>query len=272
MSRFRATGHGFHNKLPNVQASAADASAKMTDLISGSTIYLYATGVSTSWSLAGSASQTQSRRTFYPQHLVQGNVIVKGIMPNQYQYDRLVEFVESHHHNVLGLRSSNSPIFGTGITGNPFNSLGGANQNAGDVGVEFMLMPEAIDVSWTGSVDEGRQPTIPKGPYRIKEPMHVAGLITEIRAGAQRFVNSPVFEISLKVTRDYREQAYVDARSVKEAMARFEGGLGTGYKPETLTEDDSKDPIDLIDDLIDAGESVVDGIKDVWDDVSGWLT
>jgi hypothetical protein len=198
---------------------------------------------------------------------VQGNVVIKGRVANQYEYDRIVEFAEAHHHNMLGIRNSTaSSIFGTGMTSGTFNAPGGANQNQGDVGVEFMLLPSTTASQW----EDGS--AMKKGPYHIQSPMHVSGIITEMRAGAQRFVNSPEFEIGLKVTRDHREQPYQDLRDVQEAMGRYVLGLGTAYKPEGLTEPNPEDdPLTPIDNLIDIGQGVVDGVTSVWDNVTDFL-
>lgn len=288
MTGFRATGHGFQNTNGGLPASESTASGVLTDSAGGK-IYLYVTSVSNQWSLVGSVSQTHSRRQFYPQHLVQDAIVIKGQCPSQHEYDRLVQFIETHHRKALGLTESSSPEYANSMNSGIFSSIFDKSKtNDGKVsGVTFLLLPEDAEESWnhpevTGQVTivgggteyqvdydrstDWSKDKLKKGIYKIPK-VHVSGLITEIRAGAQRFVQAPEFEIGLKVIHDFtllNENRYYDVRRLGGLASRFSQGLGGGFYTEKIKEADSyTDPLwDTIDGIVDggleAGQNIVD--------------
>lgn len=281
MTGFRATGKGLSNQTPDFPADERTGSAKLFDSNTGRSLYLFVTNVSTSWSLQGSASQTQSRRTFYPQHLVQADVVVKGQCANQYEYDRLVEFVERHQHGMLGLSRGTgvSPIFSSGISSAAFAKDGPEPTH---IGVDFMLLPSVYGTHWAppigGVVDKDGVP-IPsaKGIYKLPQ-FYVAGIITQIRAGATKFKFSPEFEFGLKVTRDYNGGLYDDVRDVQKAMGSYQAGLGTMYTAQEQLNGGGADSVDwgaldpIIDDAAEAIEAGAEWLEEAVNDVVEGIT
>lgn len=59
-------------------------------------IWMYVTHVGTGWQLAGLKAQTRRSATFYPTNLQQSELMVRGICPNQHEYDKLVHFIRTH--------------------------------------------------------------------------------------------------------------------------------------------------------------------------------
>ena len=301
MSTFRATGKGFHNSLPHAPADAATGSAMLKDSVSGKKLWLYVTDVSTSWSLQGSKSQTQARSTFYPQHVTQELLVVRGQCANQFEYDRIVEFITRHHRNSLGLVGDNSGAFGSSVRSSPFDrgvnrGNDGVNPNGSRIGLDFMLVPQGVEGKWIsppeGSVDDRLSPEVPnyrtknasqripegalqqdKGIYRMPK-VHVAGIVTEIRAGAKKFQFAPEFEFGLKVVHDYQRPLYDDLRSVQNAMKWYMQGLGTQYK-EPLTADPGQttyeNVLGIVEGVTDMVEPALELGEDIWNAIGDAL-
>lgn len=206
MTKFEATGQGYFNRWPDKPADSKTGNGllKNTALTDGDDnhkLWLYVTGVSSSWTLQGTQSQTSGRRSFNPQHMTQEPLVVRGQMPNQYEYDRLVEFIARHHEVATG--SSPAGVMQAITTGDGTEEA---------LAVSFRLVPYN-SIYWTTPPEPkpGEATLLERVPdeYRIGKgiyqlvPIHLEGFITEIRAGARRFENAPTFEFGLQVTRDF---------------------------------------------------------------------
>lgn len=173
---FRAQGQGWFNKLPHFPATAANANAAMTNRAAADNspsrkIYLFVNSVQTGWSLSGSTGQGAMGRVFYPRNLTQDEFVVEGIVANQYEYDRIVQFVEFHHRTQM-LPQTAVP---QNLTGDSFYS-----------GVEFLLFK-------------------PQGQHSLDmfKPLRYLTVITDIAAGHERFKNFPIYSLQCKVLYDY---------------------------------------------------------------------
>lgn len=62
--------------------------------------YLYVTDISNGWQLMGQKSQAAQSTVFYPMNVQQNDLVIKGICPSQHEYDRLVNFIKTHHNTV----------------------------------------------------------------------------------------------------------------------------------------------------------------------------
>jgi hypothetical protein len=219
--------------------------------------------------------------------MVHDLVVIKGQCASQYEYDLLVEFIERHHHAALGLqgRGNGSKQMNSGIFSSGFDRRGsndGFDPDGGKIGLDFMTLHKDEEDSWNhpdvGGVtvvggdialdrsDALSQSRLKKGIYRLP-PVHVSGVITEIRAGHQRFKYAPEFEIGLKVLHDYRQARYTDKRDVQRALGWYMSGLGAMY------EENSEEAIGALENIwdsmgnaisegIEAGADVIEGITD----------
>src|SRR3954464_6239797 len=171
---FIATGAGFHNKAPHFPATSANANGRLHNLglnegNRNHVIHLFVSEISTGWNVQGDHGQSAKARTWYPMHLSQDEVTIKGGCANQYEYDRIVEFVRAHHLRAVTPHN------------NPHSSA-----------VAFLLHPDRIQ---TGKDRKG---------HPVFETLHpgltIEGYIETVRAGHERFQFAPAWELALKVT------------------------------------------------------------------------
>jgi len=173
---FKAKGKGYFNKLPRFPATEQNANAVLHNRATANAneehkIYLFVDYVSTGWKVAGETTQTHDSRSFYPRNLIQNDVEIRGTVANNYEYDRLVRFVEHHQNSVLSAET---------FRGNYFPA------------VEFLLFKPANSSSFyhTSTGASGGK-------------MFYTIAILGIEAGAERFKNAPTFTLRCKVLHDH---------------------------------------------------------------------
>lgn len=182
---FRATGRGYFNRLPRQAATSTTGNAVLTNPGVGPRhphhkLWLYVTQTQTGWSISGDYGQSPYARTFYPQQLQQDDFIITGVVPNQYEYDRITEFVQRHHDSALQ-----------------------ADTSPGAFPLDFKLFPYRIPV---------RRDRRGRIVYRyIHRGVHLELFIQNHEAGHERFVNAPTWTLPCKVSNDFLQQQ----RSVK---------------------------------------------------------
>lgn len=233
---FRATGKGYHNRLPKLQANAHNANARLHNRGLGDSnkqheLWLFCTGVETGWNLAGEHGQSIHSRVFYPKALSQDEIAIEGIVANQYEYDRIVEFVQKHHETAL-------KGVDTGVTSSP-------NGKQGGLPVDFRLAPYRIP---TGRDKRGMT------TYRtIHGGMHYEGYITSIEAGHRRFINAPTFVFKMQVTNDFLHQrivmtALINAELQKRYLQHFGSRIKDAkFGPEVQNEQDYRETLTDVD-------------------------
>lgn len=186
ISPFKPTGLGYFNKYPDFAAAVGNANASITNLATSQSndylykLWLFVDAFETSWSLSGETSQGQLSRIFYPRNMTQGQVQIEGSVANQYEYDRLVHFVEHHHYSQMRPQGA---IANT-LDGNQYPS------------VDFMLFKPGN-----------------KQTFNAFSPVYYSLLILNIEAGHERFVNFPTYTLTCKVTYDYLEDRFKDTRT-----------------------------------------------------------
>lgn len=227
-SGFRATGKGYYNKLPNFSAetkgNAILHNRAVVDADPQHKMSIFCTAVSTGWNVIGSYGQTISNRAFYPQHLIQKPIVIEGVCANQYEYDKLVDFIQRHHETSL--------------------------QSSYDLDthpIEFKLFPYEVE---TGKVDAGGNKIMRK----IHDKMRVEGYITNIKAGHQRFVNAPTFQLEMIVAYENQEEEYrLSAEMEEEVFNKYITAFGPFVserkkpKPKTKTKTLTQTERDAID-------------------------
>lgn len=178
---FRATGKGFANRLPNFPATARNSNASIINRATPAKnnglykLYLFVDAIQTGWALSGETGQGQFGRVFYPRNLSQDELLIEGTAANQYEYDRLVRFVE-HHHNT---QFSSKLAVAQSLDGNDIYP-----------GVDFSLYKPVNSALSTFS------------------PLKYSVVITDMAAGAERFKFARPFSLQCKVTYDYLSKHY----------------------------------------------------------------
>jgi len=181
---FRATGMGLMVDLPNnvtVALTKNNANGILEPLVGigdsppEATIqYLFIDSISTEWSLSGSLGQSQEARSFYPRNMIQGDLVITGTMPNQYEYDKLVEFVLNHQKDVV-------------------------QKTDVQYGNDALLQVKGL--KFTFVTPEGRRDTTyHHGPRLIGTQFVI--VITNIKAGHERFKFAPSYTLTCKVIDD----------------------------------------------------------------------
>lgn len=183
---FLAKGKGFYNKTTGYEATVNNANASIHNKATpggnddAHKLYLFVDYVSTGWKVAGETTQTHDSRTFYPRNLIQNDVEIRGTVPSNYEYDKLVRFVEHHQNSVLRAEDYNGDFFRA---------------------VEFELF----------------QPNAPNSFYHFR-PLYYRIAILSIRAGAERFNHAPTFTLRCKVLHDYLSGRDEVAQSIDKAL------------------------------------------------------
>lgn len=190
---FRATGRGWFNKQPGLAASSKNANASVTNLAtsrSNDNLYktwLFVNAVQTGWKLAGETGQGQLGRVFYPRNLTQDQFTIEGICASQFEYDKIVEFVQHHHYSQMRPQG----LVAQSLDGNSYPA------------VDFVLFKPAGTQAFDGHA-----------------PMHYSVIIENMEAGAERFKNFPEFVLTCKVVNDYHGQNYTIQQNIKSRISR----------------------------------------------------
>lgn len=218
---FTATGRGYFNKLPSLQADARTGNAILENTALPANhklrkIYLFCTGVSTGWNVDGSYGQAIDARIFYPRGVTQDELSIRCVVANQYEYDRVVDFIQQHHASTVGNATVN-------ISRNAPAASGGTP-------LDFKLFRYRIPVSTDASGQI---------QYRtIHDSMHYEGFVPSIEAGHERFVNAIQFNIPLKISNDFIGNNFTQTALLNSALQnRYLQHFGQAYRPPTPKEE-----------------------------------
>lgn len=184
---FVARDRGTVNR-PNrhIKATASNSSASLTNMApvdsNDKKIHLWITEFETGWRLTGDVTQSAMHKSFYPRNMGQYPVTLRGVMPNQYEYDRLVHFVTVHHKTALNV-SKFYPV-------------------------RFAMARRRDKVMVNGREVENK----------IYEGKLVDGVITKINAGHKRFVYAVPFEIQMLVVKDKLDTNVTDQGEIYQRL------------------------------------------------------
>jgi len=158
---------------------------------------LWVHNLTTGYSMVGTKSQGPSTAAFYPNAVVHDNLIIEGIVPNNYMYDQLVEFITRHHQYAL---DANRDFDGIRI---------GDNAN-GTLPLRFSLFNKEQE------------------NYHKHKKIQVSCYIPTIEAGAERFQNARTYRLELLVTNSYRDvETYT--MEFAELLTRYKDRILTPY-------------------------------------------
>lgn len=192
-SPFKPTGKGFFNQYPDFEATAGNSNAYLQNKATSKSngylykIYLFVDAVETSWTLSGETGQGQLGRVFYPRNMTQGDFTIEGMVANQFEYDKLVHFVEHHHYSQMKPQ------------GGLANSLDANNYPS----VDFMLATPPMSHA-----------------FAAFDPLYYSIVIKNIAAGHERFLNFPSYTLTCKVVYDYLERPYQIQQPITSTITR----------------------------------------------------
>lgn len=148
---------------PDVDGKLANGANAFLEDSRGNRIGMWVNDISADFSLAGSTAQGPTRRDFYPHNFTQPSVKIKGQTTNNYEYNRLAEFIRHTHRDALSVSSDG-------------------------VIVSFVLL----------TPDSVRQPARPimRGRHRTVE---LTGFVRASKRGATRFVTAQDYELEFVV-------------------------------------------------------------------------
>jgi len=163
--------------------------------------YIFVHDVQRTFSISGDHGQSVYARTWYPKNFQETEMSIGIQVANQYEYDKLVEFVQNHHRTILAYGAHNDSKIG-----------------ADDFGVEFMLFKALMK---PGSNDR-----------QVVPPMHLLVVVTDIQAGHERFVNAPTATLTCRVLNDFRQLPVETSAKIYDALySSYMQTFGTQYKP-----------------------------------------
>lgn len=210
---FRATGKGWFNRYPDFAANAMNANASLTNRATSPSntefykIYLFVNSIETGWKVAGETGQGPVSRVFYPRNLTQDELVIQGLVASQYEYDRIVQFVEHHHYSQIKPQGKIAQTY----DGNSYPS------------VDFALF----------------KPTNSK--IDTYTPMRYSIVVLNIEAGHERFLNYPTYNLTCKVVYDYLGPRYEIQQDITSRINRRQiFGAASNPSPATGTSSSKK--------------------------------
>lgn len=222
---FRATGRGYFNALPNFPANAKNSNLLLhnrglNDGARNHKLWIFCTGISTGWTVSGSYGQSAAARTFYPNNLTQDEITYSGVVANQYEYDRIVEFVLQHHKRALDTFDQDADPNSPGQSTAP---------------LEVSLFPYLIDTGKRTKKGEIVYREVygglPGSGFNGSGGAKVQGYITTIQAGHDRFVNAKTFDLTLRVSYDFLSKpVHLRGELNKNLRHDYMQSFGQNYK------------------------------------------
>lgn len=211
---FRATGKGWFNRYPDFAASVKNANASLTNRATSQSndelykIYLFVNTIETGWKVSGETGQGPTSRVFYPRNLTQDELVIQGLTASQYEYDKIVQFVEHHHYSQIKPQG----LIAQSYDGNSYPS------------VDFSLFKPANSQT-----------------FDAYTPLRYSIVILNIEAGHERFLNYPTYNLTCKVVYDYLGSQYQIQQDITERINRKQVfGKASNPSPATSTSSSKK--------------------------------
>lgn len=168
---------GYAVRLPDSDPVDNQWNGRFLDL-RGDKIHFWIEDIEANFAMAGSTAQSRHVRQFFPHNMVQPSIIVRGIAPNSYQYNRLANFVrQAQWDAVSGQELARAGIDLRGEPDNPITTLN-LTIRAGITG----LYPP------TGRTVKGRH-----------KAWKLEGYVKSMSAGAKRFEQAPRFQFEFLI-------------------------------------------------------------------------
>jgi hypothetical protein len=176
---FKAKRQGYYYRTRYDQLSTNTANGYLINLGLASddpnySMPLWINSFSSGLRMVGSNAQGPSYRSYFPRNVTFDDIIIHGQTVSNYDYDRMVEFITTHHRSALS-------------GGNP------SSQNvSGATPLKFLLKRKDIDLR-------------DKVLYNSHSSYVYNAYVKSIEAGAERFQNAREYQLQLIVASSYRD-------------------------------------------------------------------
>ena len=183
---------GYAVKLPNKRAGEGSHKNNWNAALVapfGTQLKMWVSDIQMDFSMTGSTGQSRYRKQYYPKSFNQPTIMVKGQMPNQFEYNRLAAFVRECHLEAL---TKNRFLYSKHRT-DPRKAIKTSNTVLQVVTLLIKPSPSRM-----GALNKTRRNV--KGAHRA---MILNGYIKNIAAGATKFNFAPEFQFEFVVASSY---------------------------------------------------------------------
>lgn len=207
-------GHGNFVRKPDLRSEKSTtefhydnrANASLRRLRTQEAIALWINKVEADFGVDGQVAQSREGRSYYPRSIQQARFRVSGQAPNSYHFNRLAKFARLTHK-------------------------------------------DALDGHWIKFYLQEHKPNTKLPRQGIRGPhsqIHVDGYITNVQAGAERFVNAPTYSFEFVVFNAYnffgwedKEKAIIQGRQILDVLKDPSTGM-TWYDLKNWPQDEKK--------------------------------
>jgi hypothetical protein len=172
-----SSSKGYAVSIPNVAADSNKTWNAALLAPFGSYIKMWVTDFEMSFSVNGTVGQSRYRRQFFPKSFNQPTINVKGVMPNQKEYNRLASFIRECHFEAL---TGNQDLY----------NLKDQQSGRAARGSSQSIQTVTLLIKNAGPAGESKPLRNVKGRHRA---MQLDGYIKNIAAGARKFEFAPEF-------------------------------------------------------------------------------
>ena len=169
-----STKTGYYTTLPKKSADKSQTWNAVLITTDNQELKLWIEDMVLNFSMSGTSGQSRYRRQFYPKAFNQPTMVVKGKMPNQYEYNRLAGFVRESH----------------------FDALNQTNRKTFADGTQAQFDKKTLTLYIKNAGDNTPPKRNLKGGHLV---MAFEGYIKNIQAGAKKFQFAPDFQFEFVI-------------------------------------------------------------------------
>ena len=165
---------GYFVKLPNKSAQNSDTWNAVLVTTDNQELKLWIEDLVLNFSMSGTSGQSRYRRQFYPKAFNQPSMMVKGKMPNQFEYNKLAAFIRESH----------------------FDALNQTNRRTAEDGSQAVFDKKTVTLHIKNAGEGSRPKRNIKGGHIV---LAFEGYVKNIEAGARKFQFAPDFQFEFVV-------------------------------------------------------------------------
>lgn len=201
---------GYFQRSPNKSADATNASGCLTDP-DGQFVYLWIHQIESGFQVGGQYAQSANKADWHARNFIQPRFKITGQTANQYEYNRLAEFIRVSQNKSLRFGRDDSQSNTTKLV------IYGAESNPTGVG----SMPSK----------KGREPHV------------LYGHILNIERRATRFVNAPEYSFEFQIAFAYKG-LFTQDRTASASLRRLAPWMDIFKNVVTSLQDDPDKDVD----------------------------
>lgn len=165
---------GYYVDKPNKSADKSETWNGVLITTSGQELKLWIEDLRLNFSMSGTMGQSRYRKQFYPKAFNQPSMMVRGKMPNQYEYNKLAAFIRESH----------------------FDALNQTNRKTVSDGTKATFDKKTVTLRIKNAGEGPRPKRNLKGGHIV---LAFEGYIKNIEAGAEKFQFAPDFQFEFVV-------------------------------------------------------------------------